>query len=183
MTQHTAKRAGAIAVPPDTTGLGVQLYPNSDALPRRAGGDRRLLNAPKLTLALADVLAVLAALLAATAVNARVNPGDPTTPAGYVRLALASLPLWPLVMTQQLLYRARHLGRGIDELGRIVRAVALGSLLTGGMSIVLKIDIGRRWMTWVLILAFAALAVERLAARQLFARARRRGRLLRPVLI
>ncbi len=171
-------------VAPATDPAGeVQLYPSHDALSRDLRVAGRVLSVPKLSLALADVLVVLVALLAATAVNARLNPGDPTSRAAYTRLALASLPLWPLVLTQQLLYRARHLGRGIDELTRIVRAVALGSLLTGGMSIVLKIDIGRRWMFWVLTLTFVGLATERLAARTIFARARRRGHLLRPVLI
>ncbi|NIS33424.1 MAG: hypothetical protein GWO04_27250, partial [Actinobacteria bacterium] len=42
-----------------------------------------------------------------TLVNAWTNPTDITTPSGYMTLVLFSLPIWPIVFTQQLLYRAR----------------------------------------------------------------------------
>ena len=91
--------------------------------------------------------------------------------------------MWPVVLTQHLLYRARYLSRGIDEIARVVKAVAVAMLLTGGLSIVLKIQVGRQWMVIATGFVLVALLATRLATRALFARMRRRGSMLRTVLI
>jgi exopolysaccharide biosynthesis polyprenyl glycosylphosphotransferase len=160
----------------------VQLYPDSESLPS-APSHRALLNASKITLVIADLLVVSLALVAGTWINEWFNPTDPTPPAEYMGLVLVSLPVWPIIFTQQLLYRARYLGRRVDEVNRVVRGVALGVLVTSALSIVLKVTIGRQWVAIIGTLALVLMVLERLIARSLFDRARRRGSLLRPVVI
>lgn len=168
--------------PPVEAADRLLLYPDSDSLPV-GPSQRNPLNATKITLVLADLLMVTVALILATWTNRAVNPTDITPASQYMALVLASLPIWPIVFTQQLLYRVRYLSRRVDEISRVVRGVAVGVLLTGGLSIFLKISIGRQWVTiaacWLLFL----LVTERLIARSLFDRARRNGSLLRPVVI
>ena len=160
----------------------VQLYPDSESLPV-APLRNSALSATKITLVIADLLMVTIALVAGTWINEWVNAADPTSPAQYMGLVLASLPVWPMVFTQQLLYRARYLSRRIDEINRVVRSVAVGVLVTGGLSILLKVAIGRQWVVITGTLILVAMVAERLVARALFDRARRNGSLLRPVVI
>jgi len=160
----------------------VVLYPDNKSMPgpiRRVG----TLSTTKAALVIADLLMVAIALVAAAWINSSLNPGDPTSRAQYTGLALVSLPLWPITFTQQLLYRARYLTRHLDEVVRVIRAVAIGMLLTGGLSILVKVDIGRQWLIIAGSLVMALMATERLIARSLFDRARRNGSMLRPVLI
>ncbi|MEZ5245252.1 MAG: sugar transferase [Acidimicrobiales bacterium] len=171
--------------PPTTTpgtSEHVVLYPDSASLPGLPTR-RNPLNATKLSLVIADLLMVSVALVAGTWINEWVNPGDPTSVASYMGLVLASIPIWPVVFTQQLLYRARYLSRRIDEINRVVRSVAMGVLITGGLSILLKVTVGRTWVLITGALILVLLTTERLIARSLFDRARRNGRLLRPVVI
>ncbi|MEM7143284.1 MAG: sugar transferase [Actinomycetota bacterium] len=175
----------SIETPPTPTPAandGVLLYPDSASLPG-SPTRRNQLNATKITLVIADLLMVSLGLVLSTWINEVTNPGDPTPAADYMGLVLASLPLWPMVFTQQLLYRARYLTRRIDELNRVVRGVAIGVLLTGGLSILLKVTIGRQWVLITAVLVTVLMVGERLVARSMFDRARRNGTLLRPVVI
>ncbi len=160
----------------------VLLYPDNRALPATPPR-RSQLNGSKLTLVIADLLMVSLSMLAAAWINSRVNPDDPTTVRDYLGLGLMSLPLWPLVFTQQLLYRARFLTRRLDETTRIIKSVAFGVLLTAGISTMLKFPAGRQWLIIVTTLLLASLIGERLVARRLFDQARARGTMMRPVLI
>jgi exopolysaccharide biosynthesis polyprenyl glycosylphosphotransferase len=175
----------SIDTPPTATddmNSPVVLYPDSESLPG-APTRRNPLNATKITLVIADLLMVSIGLVAGTWINDWVNPGDPTGLADYMGLVLASLPVWPIVFTQQLLYRARYLSRRIDEISRVIRGVAIGVLITGGFSILLKVAVGRRWLLITSALVLTLMVIERLVARGLFDRARRNGHLLRPVVI
>ena len=158
------------------------LYPEPDDLPSSPIAATTL-NATKLALALSDLVIITTALLLSIWVNTKVNPTDPTSSADYARLVLMSAILWPIVLTQHLLYRARYLSRGIDEIARVVKAVAVAMLLTGGVSIVMKISVGRQWMTIATLLVLVSLLASRISIRALFARMRRRGQMLRTVLI
>ena len=160
----------------------VVLYPDSTSLPGAPDASNPL-NATKMTLVIADLLMVSVALVAGTWINEWVNPGDPTGAAEYMGLVLASIPIWPIVFTQQLLYRARYLSRRIDEINRVVRSVAIGILITSGLSILLKVTVGRRWILITGAMVLVLMVTERLIARSLFDRARRNGTLLRPVVI
>lgn len=159
----------------------VSLYPDADHFPNQPSS--HVFNFTKLSLALADLTVIGLALMAAAWVNTTTNPDDITGQAAYSRLVLISLPLWPLVLTQHLLYRARYLTRGVDEIARIVRAVAVGMLLTGGLGIVTKIHVGRQWLVLATVAVGVSLLVERMLIRRVFSRARRRGNMLRTVLV
>jgi len=160
----------------------VVLYPDSESLPG-SQTRRNSVNASKLTLVIADLLMVTVALVAGTLINERYNPGDQTSTRDYMALALVSVPIWPIVFTQQLLYRARYLSRRIEETSRVIQSVATGVLVTGSISILLKVPVGRWWILIVSALLLVLLVSERLFARSLFDRARRNGTLLRPVVI
>ena len=160
----------------------VQLYPEQ-AVFVGAPDRRQNLNTSKLTLVFTDLLVVCAAFAAGTWANAELNPLDPTPSREYLGLFLVSLPLWPVIFTQQLLYRARFLGRRVDETSRMIRAVALGVLATAAISTLVKVPIGRTWLVLVTSILLVGLVGERLFARRMFDRARRNGTLLRPVLI
>ena len=167
---------------PTDTAVPVRLHPDRDSLPVRPTR-QRLLNSTKMALVIADLLMVSVAMVVGTWINARYNPSDPTSMGQYMGLVLASLPVWPLTFTQQLLYRARYLSRRIDEINRVFKGVAIGVLVTGGISILLKVAIGRQWVVIVSSLLLVLMVTERLVARSLFDRARRNGTLLRPVVI
>jgi len=175
----------SIETPPGATTelpVALQLYPDSESLPV-APTHQPLLNATKITLVVADLLMVTIALVVGTWINEWVNSPDPTSSSQYMRLVLVSLPVWPMVFTQQYLYRTRYLSRRIDEINRVVRSVAIGVLITAGLSILLKVPVGRQWVVITGTLILVMMAGERLVARSLFDRARRSGSLLRPVVI
>ena len=161
----------------------VLLYPSHHELPPSRHKRSIGLNATKLSLAIADLIAIGGGLLIAIWINEANNPLDPTTSAQYARLTLVSLAVWPWVLTQHLLYRARYLTRGINEFSRIIRATAVGMLLTGGVSIAIKVDIGRQWITVASIAVLTLLLLVRLVARVIFAKLRKRGSMLRTVVI
>ncbi len=161
---------------------GVLLYPDSRALPKARSRDTAV-NGSKLSLVTADLIVVCLGMMLGTWVNSRINPLDPTSSREYIGLALLSLPLWPMVFTQQLLYRARFLTRRSDEVSRIIRAVGFGMLLTVALSTILKFPIGRYWLGLTSSSVLFLAVVERLVARKLFDRARASGTMMRPVLI
>lgn len=160
----------------------VQLYPQNEVL-ASAPPRRQSLNTSKLTLVFTDLLVVCAAFMVGTWANGELNPLDPTPAREYLGVFLVALPIWPVVFTQQLLYRARFLGRRVDETTRMIRAIVIGVLATAAVSTLVKVPIGRTWLILVTSMLVVGLIGERLFARRMFDRARRNGTLLRPVLI
>ncbi len=165
-----------------TPAAPVLLYPDTRTMPP-APARTTTLNGSKLTLVLADLLTVISAMVVGSWINTRVNPLDPTTGREYLGLVLVSLPLWPIVFTSQLLYRARFLTRRMDEVNRLIRGIAFGMLLTAALSTLLKFPIGRWWLVSTTTSLLVMLTAERLIARRLFDRARSRGTMIRSVLI
>lgn len=164
-------------------GERVQLYPTGEALPGLDQRPRAALNPSKLTLVFADLLVVSLSFVCGTWLNEAFNPDDATTTREYMGLFLLSLPVWPVIFTQQLLYRSRFLTRRVDETSRVIRAAIFGMLATAAISVFVRVTVGRSWALIVLGVLLVALVTERLIARAMFDRARRRGTLLRPVLI
>ena len=146
----------------------VRLYPTGEALPALDQTVRPALNPSKLTLVFADLLVVSLAFVVGTWLNELVNPADPTTPREYMGLFLLSLPAWPIIFTQQMLYRSRFLGRRVDETSRVIRAVVFGMLATAAISVFVKVSIGRSWVLIVTILLLSLVVSERLIARAMF---------------
>ncbi len=180
-TTETAQ--GERSVRPAPSREHVQLYPTGEALPSLDRNPRPALNPSKLTLVFADLLVISLCFVAGTWLNEVINPTDPTTAREYMGLFLLSLPVWPIIFTQQLLYRVRFLTRRVDEASRVIRAVIFGMLATAAISVFVKVSIGRSWALIIVAILLVAVVAERLVARAMFDRARRRGTLLRPVLI
>ncbi|MEM9202274.1 MAG: sugar transferase [Actinomycetota bacterium] len=180
MTETVTRTDRAISAP---SGDQVRIYPTAEALPPSGRSPRPALNPTKLTLVFADLLVISLAFVLGTWLNEIINPTDPTTAPQYMGLFLLSLPVWPAIFTQQLLYRARFLSRRVDETSKVIRGVGFGMLATAAISVFVKVPIGRYWVVIVTSVLLVAVVGERLVARAMFDRARRRGALLRPVLI
>ena len=141
----------------------VRLYPTTDSFPE-VPGNRATLNTSKLTVVFADLLVISLAFVFGTWLNTVINPLDPTPSREYLGLFLLSLPIWPAIFTQQLLYRVRFLGRRVDEISRLVRAIVFGVLATAAISTLVKVSIGRSWLIIVATVLLVSLVAERLVA-------------------
>ena len=125
-----------------------------------------------------DAVAVAGAMAGAMALaGVGLAPGPEAT------VAALSLPVWLVVFSRYRLFDARHLSSRREELGRLVHAVGLGALASAGVAVVLDLAVARAWLVTTGALALVGVALEREAVRRGFARARRRGRCLRPVAI
>ena len=101
----------------------------------------------------------------------------------YQRVALVALPLWILVFRRYRLYNARHVTGRRDEVGRVVHAVGVSSLLTALVAYFLDLPVERSWFLMLFGLALLAVGLERELIRYGFVVLRRKGRCLRPVAI
>ncbi len=137
----------------------------------------------KLALVLADLNTVALSLFLSVIVHSRLNPADPVSSRTYFYLLLATLPAWPMAFSSQDLYKARFIARGADEGGRLLRAIAMGFVVIGIASIMIKITLGRTWLVVAAAIVITSVFLERLVARKLFRRARSRGQMLRRVVI
>ncbi|MGI9602457.1 MAG: sugar transferase [Acidimicrobiales bacterium] len=161
---------------------GVVLYPHADVY----AGERRnaaLLNPRKTALFLGDLIAVSLGLLASIAIHAALNPTDPVAGSTYFFLLFLSLPIWPVLFTNQSLYKARFISRGVDEGWRIIKAVAAALVAIAVLSIMTKSELARTWFIIAFPTVVLLVGVERIFARVMFARSRQRGRMLRRVVI
>ncbi|MDH5238266.1 MAG: sugar transferase, partial [Acidimicrobiia bacterium] len=161
---------------------GVSLYPRADVF----AGERRsaaLLNPRKTALFLGDLLAVSLGLLASIALHSAINPTDPVSGVRYFLLLYVSLPIWPVLFTNQSLYKARFISRGVDEGWRIIKAVAAALVGIAVLSIMTKSELARTWYIIAFPSVIFLVGVERIFARVMFARSRQQGRMLRRVVI
>lgn len=167
----------------DVEPIDLRLHPDVDELPHRSDVTTRRVNSRKTTLVVADLLVVAVSLFTASTLNRWVNPNDPLGTAEYLAFSMLSLPMWAALFTQQGLYRARLVSRGIDEISRLLKAVGMGFVGLGVLSILFKVTLGRRWLFLAVAIVGTAIVVERMVARYLFKRARRNGRNMRRVVI
>ena len=161
----------------------LRLHPEVHELPHRDDVSTSRFNGRKTILVLADLLAVTASLVVASLVHGWLNPNDPFGASGHLTFSLLTLAVWPVTFTHQGLYRARLMTRGIDEISRLLKATGLGFVALGVLSILFKANVSRRWFVLAILVLGTVVAVERLVARYLFARARRKGLNLRRVVI
>lgn len=136
--------------------------------------------APKLMLAVADLTAIVVAMVVASAVrSASVDLDARAT----VLLGALSLPIWLVAFSRHRLYSARYLVRRPEELRRVGRALVLGVFCMAAVGFALQVPASRVWLVLTGLTAFVFVSVEREVARRLFGRLRRAGGLLRPVVI
>jgi exopolysaccharide biosynthesis polyprenyl glycosylphosphotransferase len=86
-------------------------------------------------------------------------------------------------MSRYRLYRARHVASRYDEFVRISHASLFSVVGIAVVGFTFKLYVARGWIAITLPLAIASLSAERAFARDVFARLRRSGRLLRPAVV
>jgi len=139
---------------------------------------------PKTLVMGADLMAIMVAMVAAYRFRT-IIPGSLAAfaPRRHMYLGLASLPIWSAVCAHYGLYSGRRVSSRLEEFRSIVHA-ALGSVLgIIVLTFALKLDVSRGWTLTLLPASIVLLSAEREIVRRIFAMLRRRGRLLRRVLI
>ena len=131
-----------------------------------------------------DVLAVSIGVIMATVIQQTVRPVPRATLREEVLLAAIIIPIWTLMMGANHLFLARAISRFGEELRRLVSAglMAIGFLVA--VSFVAKYSaLSRLWVVLLFVCVTSSLVVSRLAARRIFDRLRRSGRISRRVII
>jgi exopolysaccharide biosynthesis polyprenyl glycosylphosphotransferase len=138
----------------------------------------------KLLVVLADALSAVAAMTLAFRLRTLVDGADVQADAGrHLLLGAVSVPIWILVFFRYRLYAARHVWSQTEELRRIVHAVAVATVCSAGIAFALQVYVSRGWLVLAFVLAIVVMALERQAIRLGFNALRRRGKLLRPIVI
>ena len=171
----------------DSPRTGVLLTPSPDhelcsAAPAAASRTERL--RVKAFIAAADVVAVVAAMLVAFHLRSLL-PGQYVGEAqGHrVLVGVVSLPLWLGLFARYGLYRANKVADRRTELRRIVHAVGASVAAMALVAYVAILHVGRGWLVLTFVTAVFLVSVEREVARRVLTGLRRRGRLVRRVVI
>jgi exopolysaccharide biosynthesis polyprenyl glycosylphosphotransferase len=98
-------------------------------------------------------------------------------------VALVSLPIWLFVFTRYRLYWTRAIESRLSELHRVVNAVVVSVAAMATASVMLKLDVARAWLLLTLICVPVVVMVEREILRRHFRAMRKRGKILRRVVI
>ena len=139
----------------------------------------------KVALMVADVLAVVAAVLLAYALERTVwyRPFSTERHRHFVLIGMATLPGWVVVFANQRLYSTRFISRRIDEARRIVNASFLGVVLVALAGSFSGSLVPRSALLALGLLTIVLVMIEREVARRIFARVRAHGGMLRHVVI
>ncbi|MCU1344622.1 MAG: putative undecaprenyl-phosphate glycosylphosphotransferase [Acidimicrobiia bacterium] len=149
-----------------------------------AARTRRISISPKLALVIADLASATAAMFLAIQVSRRYDERIVETKVHqYVWLTLASMLVWPVIFSYSKLYSVRFVTRTTDEVRRIVHSAVIGTVVLTFLAALFKITVPRLWILSVLLLVSIFLGVERGVARRIFSTIRRKGGLLRHVVI
>jgi exopolysaccharide biosynthesis polyprenyl glycosylphosphotransferase len=149
-----------------------------------AGARRSFLSLPKALTVLADAAAVALAMGLAFGLR-RLVPGGPihVDVTSHVVVATVSVPLWTIVFARYRLYTARRISSRLWEFAQIVHALVASVLATAGLSFLSGLRVSRGWLVLCWPLALLTVVCEREVVRRTFCALRRRGRLLRPVVV
>ena len=102
----------------------------------------------------------------------------------HMMLAILSFPIWPICLGLNKLYLARAVERQTEEMRRIVYASLMGVGFIVGAAFVMRFHaLSRLWVLSVMTFVPLCLILQRTAARKIFSRLRREGRILRRVLV
>jgi exopolysaccharide biosynthesis polyprenyl glycosylphosphotransferase len=135
-------------------------------------------------LAVADLAAVLAALGGAFAVRAVIGSSMGPLRAVDHAVVLVVAPLaFVGAFSHAGLYSSHHTAYRAEEVRRTLRATAMAVLVLALVAYATQGAVSRSWLLLLFVLAAVAVVAERAVARRVIARARRRGRLLRPVVV
>jgi len=144
----------------------------------------RPLNSVKPLMATADTLAIALTMVLAWSLRIALA-GEPAIAERARDLAVGcvSLPVWLATFAHYRLYTARAVTTRLDEFRRLVHAIGASMVGVAVTAFMLRIDVDRAWLALTFGVAIVTVTLEREAARRVFARMRRRGHLLRPVVI
>lgn len=147
--------------------------------------ESRIARHAKTALVMADTMAVLFAILLTNRllIWSRAEVGVGGGARRFLVSALLTLPVWPAVLSHQRLYSSRFIGRRIDEFRRIGNAVALGVISVALAGSFVGYLAPRSGLLILFVVSALLLSAEREAARQLFGRLRKDGRLVRDVIV
>lgn len=118
---------------------------------------------------------VLQSWLASTA-DAPANQDD-------LVLGAVALPMWLFVFGHYRLYRTRHIQSRVQEFKRIANAVVASVVGMTFLGTMLKLSVSRSWLLLCVPTAVFTVSTGRTIVRRCFATLRRRGRLMRKVVI
>ena len=135
----------------------------------------------KLMCVVADALAILVADSIAVVVFPSLSTN--ILPHYIWRALLVFLPLRVMIMSSQGLYGSRNVAHHVEEIRRLLNAIALGVFLMILAEFFFKIVLPRGFVLLSAAISLFLLAVEREFVRFLFRRARRAGRILRSVVL
>ena len=112
----------------------------------------------KFAIVACDVATVILGLIAATALYALLLDGPRIS---MVPLAIASVPIWPLMFAQQGLYQSRRLGRRMEEVRLILNSTVTSVIVVAGLSVLVHQPLPRGWLGIVFVTVTVAVIVER----------------------
>jgi exopolysaccharide biosynthesis polyprenyl glycosylphosphotransferase len=131
-----------------------------------------------------DLVAITLAMAVAFRLR-EVLPGtDPAhVPTRHLAVSALSLPLWIAVFAHYRLYRVDYVTERRQGLGQLVHAVGASVAVMALLAFTAKLYVARGWLALTFVTSLVVLTAEREAVRRSCARLRRRGRLLRRVLV
>jgi exopolysaccharide biosynthesis polyprenyl glycosylphosphotransferase len=138
----------------------------------------------KRALMAADLLAIVAGFALAFTIQEVFRPVPASTISGHLFFAFWSLPAFMIGAGLNRMYHGRANERRSEELGNIVRTVAVGMslLLLGAFALQYK-ELSRLWVISAFAGTFGMLVLERIYARRAFNRMRNRGEIRRRIVI
>ncbi len=138
---------------------------------------------PKAASGLADSVAILAAMLLAYVLGdvAEVHGSQPAH--RYLLFAVGSVPVWLAVFARYGLYSSRRITSRTQEYRQVFHAVVVAVALMTLGAYSLQVTVARRWLLLTFAFSLAFVASDREATRRVFEALRRRGRMMRPVII
>jgi exopolysaccharide biosynthesis polyprenyl glycosylphosphotransferase len=132
----------------------------------------------------ADAAMVVVAMV--TAFVVRAAQGGPDIDGAmrtHLLLGIVAVPLWLGLLARHRLYNARFIVRRVEELRRIGRACVSAALVLAAAGYVAQLPVSRAWLLNSAATACILLGTEREIARGVFAWQRRKGRMMRDVVI
>ena len=132
----------------------------------------------------ADTTAIFIGAAVAFGLWLALRPVRESTVLPHVLLFLAAYPIWAFTLVANKLYIARAVERSREEITRVWRACAVGTIEMVAIAFAFQFQaLSRFWVLAVLIGSGLALTFERCLARQVFHKLRRSGRITRRVAI
>ncbi|MEA2827775.1 MAG: hypothetical protein QOG43_2214 [Actinomycetota bacterium] len=130
------------------------------------------------------VTVVLALLVAFWLCSFIPSKSHPEIPEGrHLLVGLLSLPIWITMLVRYQLYKANQVAQRRQEFRRLTHAVGASVAAMALVAFMGKLYVARGWLVLSLVIALLLLTAEREAVRRILTALRRKGRMLRRVVI